>query len=92
MSTTKSPIKDPRVTEKASNAMERNVYTFNVASSATKKEVEKAVFSLYKVKPLKVNILKVPRKKVFSKGKYGVKGGGKKALVYLKKEDKIEFV
>jgi ribosomal protein L23 len=34
----------------------------------------------------------VQDKQVMSKGKKGVKSGGKKALVYLKKEDKIEFI
>jgi len=85
-------IKNPRVTEKASFSAEQNVYTFNVAQSANKTEIKKAIFELYKVKPVKVNILMVPSKQVFSKGKKGVKSGGKKALVYLKKEDKIEFI
>jgi len=85
-------LKNQRVTEKGSNALEQNVYTFNVATSANKEEIKKAIFSLYKVKPLKVNILKVPYKTIVFKGKKGTKGGGKKALVYLKKEDKIEFI
>lgn len=85
-------IKNPRITEKASNVSAMNVYTFNVAKSANKKEIEKAIFSLYKVKPVKVNILPIPYKTIMSKGKKGVRGGGKKAIVYLKKEDKIEFI
>ena len=85
-------IKNPRVTEKASFAAEQNVYTFDVSSSANKTEIKKAIFTLYKVKPTKVNMLTVPRKVVFSRGKIGKKGGGKKALVYLKKGDKIEFI
>ncbi len=87
-----TPIKDPRITEKASNLSGGDVYTFNVSSSANKKEVEKAIFAIYKVKPVKVNILKVQRKSVFWKGRTGARGGGKKAVVYLKKGDKIEFV
>ena len=85
-------IKNPRITEKASDASQRNVYIFNVAVSANKKEIKKAIFSLYKVKPIKVNILTVPHKNIVSKGKKGVRGGGKKAVVYLKKEDKLEIV
>lgn len=85
-------IKNQRVTEKVSNLLEKNVYTFNVAMSANKKEIEKAIFSLYKVKPLKINVLRIPHKNIMSKGKKGVRGGGKKAIVYLKKEDKIEFI
>jgi len=92
MQTTKNLLKDQRITEKASNVSLQNVYTFNVAASANKKEIKKTIFALYKVKPLKINILKVPYKTIMSKGKKGVRGGGKKAIVYLKKEDKIEFI
>ncbi len=85
-------IKNPRVTEKASNSFEQNVYTFDISTSANKTEIKKEIFALYKVKPVKVNVLPVPKKHIMSKGKAGVKGGGRKALVYLKKGDKIEFV
>lgn len=85
-------IKNPRVTEKASFAAEQNIYTFDVTASANKGEIKKAIFALFKVKPVKVNVLTVTRKKVMSKGKEGTKGGGRKALVYLKKGDKIEFI
>jgi large subunit ribosomal protein L23 len=85
-------IKKPRITEKASFHAEQNVYTFDVEQSANKTEIKKAIFKLYKVKPIKVNILQVPDRRVSFRGKSGLKGGGKKALVYLKKEDKIEFI
>jgi large subunit ribosomal protein L23 len=85
-------IKNPRITEKSSYAGEQNVYTFDITSSANKGEIKKVIFTLYKVKPVKVNILPIPRKKINTRGKEGVKGGGRKALVYLKKGDKIEFV
>ncbi len=85
-------IKNPRITEKASSIFEKNMYTFNVDASAGKKEIAKAIFSLYKVKPVKINILPIPYKKIISKGKEGIKKGGKKAVVYLKKGDKIELI
>lgn len=80
------------MTEKASFAAEQNVYTFDISEFANKTEIKKAIFILYKVHPVKVNVLSIPRKTVMSKGKVGKKGGGRKALVYLKKGDKIEFV
>ena len=85
-------IKNPRITEKASFHAEQNVYTFDVTENANKTEIKKAIFTLYKVKPIKVNVLTIPRKKIMSKGKVGKKGGGRKAFVYLKKGDKIEFI
>ena len=85
-------IKNPRVTEKATNAMEQNVYTFDVAASANKTEIKKAVLAIYKVQPVRINILRVPKKNIFFRGKMETKGGGRKALVYLKKGDKIEFI
>ena len=85
-------IKNPRVTEKGSSAMEQNVYTFDITKSATKSEIKKAVFALYKVHPVKVNVLAVPRKQVMLRGRAGSKGGGRKAFVYLKQGDKIEFI
>src|SRR3989338_5008167 len=84
-------IKNPRVTEKASFAQERNVYTFDVLTSANKTEIKKAIWTLYKVKRVRVNVLKVPRKGIMFKGKIGTRDEGRKALVYLKEGDKIEF-
>ncbi len=88
----KQVIKNGRVTEKGSVAMESGVYTFDVTVDANKTEVRKAIFALYKVKPVRVNILAVPKKSVMYRGKMGARGGGKKAYVYLKKGDKIEFI
>lgn len=85
-------LKNPRITEKASAAYEQNIYTFDVTASANKTEIKKAIFTLYKVKPVKVNVLPVPKKEIMSRGRKGVKQGGRKALVYLKKGDKIEFI
>ncbi|PIR40300.1 MAG: 50S ribosomal protein L23 [Candidatus Zambryskibacteria bacterium CG10_big_fil_rev_8_21_14_0_10_34_34] len=80
----------PRITEKGSYLAESNVYTFEVAPLATKKEVFEAIKIFYEVSPVKVNIVKNPTKNVFVKGKRGTKAGVKKAYVYLKKGDKIE--
>jgi len=88
----KTIIKNPRITEKASFGAEQNVYAFDITSGANKTEIKKAIFALYKVHPIKVNVLPIPRKNIMSKGRAGVKGGGRKAIVYLKKGDKIEFI
>jgi len=86
---------NPRITEKgAIIAGESNVYPFNVRPDATKKDVVEAVKIIYKVTPVKVAMVTIPSKVVRSRkdGKLGKKTGGKKAYVYLKKGDKIEFV
>jgi len=85
-------IKNPRITEKASNAIEHNVYTFDVKDSANKTEIKKAIFEIYKVKPVRVNVLRVPAKQIMVRGRKGSKHGGRKAVVYLKAGDKIEFI
>ena len=85
-------ILNPRVTEKASFLSERNnVYTFNVTADANKHNIAQTVNRLYKVTPLQVRIVGIPEKRVFVRGKRGVKRGGRKAYVFLKKGDKIEI-
>jgi len=90
--TTLKLIKNPRITEKASFKAEENVYVFNVDKSANKNEIKKVIFQIYKVKPVKVNITKIPSKKVSLRGKKYSKKEGKKAFVYLRKEDKLEII
>jgi len=68
-----------------------NVYTFDVAPAATKRDIARAVQSLYKVKPRKIAVVRIRQKEVrnMRTGKSGVKKGGKKAYVYLKQGDTI---
>ncbi len=82
----------PRITEKASMLAEKNTYVFEVHPKANKKEVAAAIASAYKVTPARVHIINLPAKKVFSRGRKGMQSGLKKAIVYLKHGDKIEFV
>jgi large subunit ribosomal protein L23 len=81
----------PRVTEKSHNLAEvANVFIFDVAMGASKGKVEMAVKDLFKVSPLKVSIVPVPRKKRVVRGRVAYTGGGRKAYVYLKKGEKLE--
>jgi large subunit ribosomal protein L23 len=80
-----------RITEKAAHLNGANAYTFNVKGIANKTELIKQIESVYKVKPLAVNVINMPKKKVFIRGKWGVKGGGKKVVVFLKKGDTIDI-
>ncbi len=85
-------ILSPRVTEKAARIAGDNVYTFNVASSASKIEIAKAIQDLYGVVPVQVTTSTLKYKPVQRKGIFGHKGGGKKAMVFLKKGDTIEII
>jgi large subunit ribosomal protein L23 len=84
-------IKGPRVTEKSAISAEKNVYTFNVAANANKNEIKKAIKFVYGVTPVNVAVTKIAKKTVTRRGITSVKQGGKKAVVHLKKGDKIIF-
>ena len=81
----------PRITEKASMAMEGSVYVFDIAANANKKQVASAVQAIYNVKPRKVAIVNTKPKATrnMRTGKKGMKGGSKKAYVYLNKGETI---
>lgn len=82
----------PRITEKAGIMNEsNNVYTFEVAKNSTKHTVANEVKALYKVTPEKVRIVNLPARKVVVRGVRGTQSAVKKALVYLKKGDKIDI-
>ncbi len=83
----------PLITEKAVMQNDKRVYTFMVARSATKYSVSDAVTALYKVTPVKVNIVnKKPSSEMSgSRGRAVAVAGYKKAYVYLKKGDTISL-
>ena len=84
-------LKHARITEKASMHQSEGVYTFDVMEGATKREIMQAVFALYKVTPRMVRVVRVPSKvrRSARTGKMGVKRGGRKAYVFLKKGETI---
>ena len=86
-------LKHARITEKATMHESAGVYTFDVAPSATKRDIARAVQALYKVKPRKVAVVLIRQKEVrnMRTGKTGMKKGGKKAYVYLKQGDTIQI-
>ncbi|MCX6735814.1 MAG: 50S ribosomal protein L23 [Candidatus Parcubacteria bacterium] len=90
--TASAVLKRPRVTEKAAILVENNAYTFEVASDATKSEVKAAIKAMYKVTPIQINMTQGTKKNIVRRGRAGVKTTSKKAVVHLKKGDKIEFI
>ncbi len=83
-----------RITEKSVKQGDQNVYTFNVRRNSTKFQIRDAVIALYKVTPVKVNIVnKKPATRLSgSKNRMVKVPGAKKAYVYLKKGDTINLV
>lgn len=90
---TKTVIHRPRLTEKAANLSSANVYTFDIDQGATKHDVVRSIVALYKVKPVKVNVVNVAGKKMALRTRRGTgtRNNTKKAYVYLKKGDSIDF-
>lgn len=84
-------ILSPHVTEKSTILSESGVYVFKVSSRSNKIIIKHAINELYGVVPEKINIVSVPSKTRRVRGKRGTKSGYKKAMIYLKKGDKIEI-
>jgi large subunit ribosomal protein L23 len=87
-----SAVIRPRITEKAGLLSERRVYTFDVRVDANARQIGEAIEAAYKVTPIGVSVLPVKSKAMFVRGKSGKTVRGKKAYVYLKEGDKIEFI
>ncbi len=84
-------ILSARITEKASLQSNANAYTFVVSKDATKLSVRDEIKKEYKVTPKAINIINLPARNVFVRGKFGVQAGLKKAVVFLKKGDTISL-
>ena len=73
----------PIITEKTSQMMQENKYTFQVPLDANKVEIRQAVEAIFKVKVLNVNTIRVLGK-TKRMGKYvGKRSDYKKAIVQL---------
>jgi large subunit ribosomal protein L23 len=86
-----SMLVKPRITEKASLQSEVNAYTFIVKSNATKLTIKDEIKKNHNIVPLHINITNLPAKKVFVRGKWGVKSAMKKAVIFLKKGDTLKL-
>ena len=80
----------PRISEKSGHLAAVGKYVFNVKKSANKVEIKKAVERAYKVTVVKVNIINTEGKTKNSGRHSGRTSDFKKAVVSLKKGDKIE--
>ena len=80
----------PVVTEKATTASEHNKVVFKVARHATKPQIKEAIEKLFDVKVKRVNTLNTKRKTRVFRGRRGVVGNFKKAIVTLEEGHSID--
>ncbi|MDE2311981.1 MAG: 50S ribosomal protein L23 [Patescibacteria group bacterium] len=80
----------PRVSEKSGRLTESGKYVFNVAKSANKVEIKKAVEKAYHVNVTQVNIINNKAKARNYGRAVGHTSPFKKAVITLKKGQKIE--
>ncbi len=83
-------LKEPIISEKGTRLAEEGKYFFKVFDNANKVEIKRAIEDVYRVKVENVNIVNIPRKKKRLGRQEGWKKGYKKAIISLKKGDKIE--
>ena len=83
-------IRKPIITEKATLASEGNAVVFEVAMSATKPEIKKAVEALFNVKVKAVNTTITKGKVKRFRGKIGTRRDVKKAYVTLVEGNTID--
>ena len=93
--TTKDPrhydvILSPVITEKATMASEKNQVVFKVARTATKPQIKEAVERLFDVKVKSVNTLRRRGKWKAFRGRYGLQGETKRAIVTLEEGQRID--
>lgn len=80
----------PLITEKVTELGEFNKYGFEVSVNTNKTEVAKAIKEVYGVTPISVNIMNMRGKRVRFGRTMGKKKDWKKAIITLKKGEKIE--
>ena len=76
-------IRSPIITEKATKLAEHNQLVFRVRIDANKNDIAAAVATIFNVKVVAVNTLRVKGKRKIFKGRPGQRSDYKKAMVTL---------
>lgn len=82
----------PHITEKATNLNEESKYIFKIQPKSNKIGVKKAIESVYGVDVIDVRIINIPRRKRRVGKTTGWAKGYKKAIIKIKKGQKIEIL
>lgn len=85
-------IREPHISEKATQLSDGRKYTFKIYSQVNKIQIEKAITNLYGVKVKDVKIINIKSKKRVLRGIEGRKAGHRKAIITLEKGEKIEIL
>ncbi|HON77156.1 MAG TPA: 50S ribosomal protein L23 [Spirochaetota bacterium] len=81
----------PVLSEKSTEMTEIGKYVFRVSMKANKIMIKKAVKEIFDVEAEQVNVIRVRGRKKRVRYKYGYTSSWKKAIVTLKKGQKIEL-
>ena len=84
-------VKEPHISEKSTGLSEKDKYVFKVYSNKNKSEIKKSVEGIYGVHVISVNIIKIPAKKRRLGRTEGFRKRYVKAVVTVKKGQKIEI-
>jgi len=84
-------IVGPIVSEKSYSAVKDNRYSFFVDLRAEKGEIKRAIEKIFNVKVLKISTISVKPKPKRLGRSIGISPRRKKAIVSLRKKDKIDF-
>jgi large subunit ribosomal protein L23 len=79
----------PLMTEKSTKLREQDKYLFVVHNEANKIMVENALKRIFNITPISVNIINIKGKRKRVRAKYGYTSDYKKAVVTVKKGEKI---
>ena len=87
---------EPHVTEKSSDLVSLNQYTFRILNEVNKGDIKSAIEEVYGVHVTKVRKISIPRKQrrrsTGRRKQMGWRAGYNKAIVTLKEGDKIEVL
>jgi large subunit ribosomal protein L23 len=86
-----STILEPVVSEKSAQLADSNVLVFKVAKTANRVQVRNAFRELYKVTPLRVNIINSRGKRVRFGRVQGKRSDWKKAMIFLPKGVNVDI-
>ncbi len=81
----------PRITERSTDLSALNKYVFVVDGSATKPLIKENIAERYNMKPIAVDIVNIKGKLKYFKNQPRRRQSIKKAIITLKKGDKIEI-